>query len=391
MREYAVWQDRLDEAARARLDPGGEAFVRTPDVLVVGGGVLGVATAFMCGRAGIGSVLLVEAESLGAGPSGAAAGLLVPDAHHGTDPPAFVELLRRGLEGWRELHELARGGVGLVELDWLLLDEHAPGPAARSSVGPPPAVPPAPAPGVPPGAERLDRDDVRRLVPGLAAEGGGLLLPRQGRLDPLAALARLAEEVRVATGVRAGAVSVRAGRVVAVETTAGRVSPGAVVFATGAPPALPGLDLELPADAVRGHLVVSEPVPAPPAVGVSPLVVALEEGGVLAGGTLEGPGLPPEVDPAVVDRVAEELAAAFPALSGVPFSHAWSCFRPAHPDRLPVVDRVPGLGNAWVTSGHYRTGLLAAPAVGRALAACIETGESPPEVAGLGVGRLMAG
>ena len=44
-------------------------------------------------------------------------------------------------------------------------------------------------------------------------------------------------------------------------SSAGVITPGAVVFATGTPPTLEGLDLQLPADTVKGHLVVTEPAP----------------------------------------------------------------------------------------------------------------------------------
>jgi sarcosine oxidase subunit beta len=72
----------------------------------------------------------------------------------------------------------------------------------------------------------------------------------------------------------------------------------------------------------------------------------------------------------------------------VPISHAWCCFRPVHADEIPVVDRVPGLANAWMTSGHFRTGILMAPAAARALTRWIESGDQPDEVRGLELERF---
>src|SRR5205807_3788063 len=54
-----------------------------------------------------------------------------------------------------------------------------------------------------------------------------------------------------------------------------------------------------------------------------------------------------------------------------------------HPDRLPIVDRVPDIANAWFTSGHYRTGLLMAVATGEALARWIMEGRPRREVEAL--------
>jgi glycine/D-amino acid oxidase-like deaminating enzyme len=51
------------------------------------------------------------------------------------------------------------------------------------------------------------------------------------------------------------------------------------------------------------------------------------------------------------------------------------------------VDRVPGLGNAWFTSGHYRTGILMGPATGSALARWITSGARPAEVERFGLHR----
>jgi glycine/D-amino acid oxidase-like deaminating enzyme len=44
-----------------------------------------------------------------------------------------------------------------------------------------------------------------------------------------------------------------------------------------------------------------------------------------------------------------------------------------------VIDRVPGLANAWLTSGHFRTGILNAPATAAVLARWIAGGEQPAE------------
>ena len=90
----------------------------------------------------------------------------------------------------------------------------------------------------------------------------------------------------------------------------------------------------------------------------------------------------------VVANIRDDLETAIPAVGRAPITHAWCCFRPAHPDELPVVDRVPRLANAWLTSGHFRTGILMAPATGRALARWIESGDQAEEVHGLGLTRF---
>lgn len=350
---------------------------RRPDVLVVGGGIMGVAAAHACEEGGLGDVVLVEAaDELGAGATGGAAGLLAPEPHHGVDPDALVALGRHSLAAWRRLHQAIPGGLGLVDLDWLGLLASAGAWEGRS-----------------PAARPADHETVARLVPGLAGEWVGMLVPDQARLNPLVAVARLARRLRrVVTGVRALSDRVGGGAVREVETTAGRVSPGAVLFATGDPPALGGLGLSVPADRVKGHLVCTGPVPAPmPWHGtVDPIGTHLGDGRVLVGGTLE----PGDDDPTVRGEVVEEMVAKaarlLPALAEAGVTCAWTCFRPHHPDGMPVIDRVPGVDNAWLTSGHFRTGVLLAPATAALLAHWVATGSRPPVAGAFGCGRFSS-
>ena len=88
-----------------------------------------------------------------------------------------------------------------------------------------------------------------------------------------------------------------------------------------------------------------------------------------------------------VDQIGPSRAG---RLSGALGPHPRPLSRPAHPDRLPVIDRVPSLSNAWLTSGHYKTGILNAAATGRALAEWVRSGNRPPEVAAFNVQRLLA-
>jgi NADPH-dependent 2,4-dienoyl-CoA reductase/sulfur reductase-like enzyme len=84
-----IWIDQLDPADLAALDPGRPAQLpRRPDVLVVGGGMLGVATAMACHSAGAGQVLLIEASRLGSGATGGAAGLVTRTAPRYRPAPA---------------------------------------------------------------------------------------------------------------------------------------------------------------------------------------------------------------------------------------------------------------------------------------------------------------
>jgi glycine oxidase len=377
LRGPTIWTDQLEPGELAALDPGVPGTLeRRPDVLVVGGGILGVSVARACQEAGAGSVVLIEAGRLGSGATGGAAGLLVPEAHQGVDPAALVDLGRASLARWRGLESGLPGGAGFIDVDWFGLAPYPEGFAAD----PPPA------------AEWLDAAQVQRLVPGLTPAIPAVRVPHQGRVNPLRALSRLAAGIaQVSTGCAATAVRTRAGRLTAVTTAAGVISPGSVVFATGLPPRLEGFDLRVPSDLVKGHLAVTEPVPVVLPGLVAPLATQLEDRRLLAGGTLDTGDATAEVRPGVVERIRSDMAAALPRLAGVRFTHSWCCWRPHHPDGLPVIDRVPGLRNAWFTSGHYRTGILMGPATGAALARWITAGERPAIIKPFGLDGRFGG
>lgn len=361
----AVWHDQLSEEEHASLGRGAGAIPDSrPDILVIGGGIAGVATASACREAGLGSVLLIEAGQLGSGSTGGAGGLLVPEIHEWSDPPPFVDLAHDSLERWKQLEQRSPGGVGLVTLDWIGLVPD-PGDFALHQ---------------PPAVHWLDRDEVQGFVPDLALPMAGALIRDQARINPLRAIARMSAALpAVATGVAALSVAIRRSRVVTVGTSAGDIHPGVVVFATGRPPALDGLPLEVPSGVVKGHMLATEPAPVRLPGTVAPIATQLEDGRLLAGGTFDTGDETPTVRPDVIESILSGLYAALPAVRGIGVSHQWCCFRPRHPDGRPVIDRVPDLDNAWLTSGHYRTGILMAPVTAAALSRWIAADEPPAE------------
>jgi glycine/D-amino acid oxidase-like deaminating enzyme len=374
--DTAIWLHQLTAEERAELARGGGKLPDPrPDVLIVGGGIVGVATAAACHEAGLGSVLLIEAGHLGAGATGGAAGLLTPEIHEWSDPALFVDLARASLARWGELQDTWPGGVGLVQLDWIGL---SPDPGGF-------------APHQPPAIEWLDTSQVAELIPGLAMPMAGALVRHQARVNPLRAVARMAAVLpAVATGVAATGVTIQGGRVVSVATTAGAVHPGAVVFATGLPPLLDGLELDVPSERVKGHLLVTEPTELRLPGTVAPVATQLEDGRLLVGGTFDVGDESPQVRPDVIDSILEGLYTTLPALRGLRAAYQWCCFRPRHPDGHPINDRIPGLGNAWLTSGHYRTGILLAPVTAQAIARWIGTDEPPTEAIAWSGGRFAA-
>src|SRR5687768_11580292 len=110
----AVWDDLTPRDDLAALDPGPGPLPAAPDVLVVGGGQIGLAVGAMCRRAGLREVLVVERDRLAAGPSGRNAGFLTPGGHSEYGE-AWEALGHRALDLHRELD--AAWGYGVRDLD----------------------------------------------------------------------------------------------------------------------------------------------------------------------------------------------------------------------------------------------------------------------------------
>jgi glycine oxidase len=368
----AVWE--LDADQRL-LDPGGGDLGGSYDVLVVGGGVIGLVTAAMCRRAGLGEVAVVEAGRLADGPSGRAGGILAPAVHHGIDPECLVSLGQSSLTLWKELDRAWEGALGVEPLDILQTFPPAGLPEAAGWRVPDP----------PPGVERLEPEAARELEPNLAPGCSAMLLRDQARVHPLrlaAALARLAGTV--ATGVRVTGVEAAGAGAARVRTDRGELTAGAVILATGTAPELDGLPPVAGQLQIKGTLLATAPAPfrlRAAVAGRGGQVFQLADGRLVFGNTFHPTDTAPEVRPETMASTRADLDALVPAIARVPLSHAWTCFRPATAGGLPVIDKLPGLERVWATYGHFRTGFQLATGTGQALASWIAHGKRPDEVA----------
>jgi glycine/D-amino acid oxidase-like deaminating enzyme len=373
-----VWRDTAGAGVLAVLEPGVPPDLdRRPDVLVVGGGAVGLATAALCSRAGLGRVVVIERDRLAAGASGSAAALLTPEAHVWTDPPPFVALARTSLHLLRALDAEWEGEIGVEALEWLV------------------ALPQALPLDVELGAlvDVLDPDGAHAVEPELGDVPGALRIREQARVHPLRLAAALATRAgTVATGVEMLGVTTAGGRVTGVRTSHGDFHPGAVVLATGLAPTLRELPaLAVPQRWVKGHLLATAPSPFRLRTAIAALeglVLQLEGGEIVAGGTLDEGDHDPLVRDDVIAAIRTGLAALVPRTADLEIAHAWCCFRPTTEDEQPVIDRAGGLENAWITCGHFRTGILMAAATGDGLARWIESGRQPDGVAPFGLARF---
>jgi glycine/D-amino acid oxidase-like deaminating enzyme len=177
---------------------------------------------------------------------------------------------------------------------------------------------------------------------------------------------------------------------VTVETAAGPLAAGGAVLAAGAwssqiPLVVDGTEHPLPASfPVRGHLLGYrlEPGLLGPILRHEQSYLLQRTGGyTIAGTSSEHVGFRREIDPAIVAEIHHRVSALAPVLQHAPAPDAWVGFRPATETETPVIQRVQGT-RVWLCYGHYRNGILLAPATAgrlqREIIASSETGSTGP-------------
>ncbi len=354
---------------------------RTTDVLVIGGGIVGLCIAREAAVAGL-SARLIERGEPGCGASDAAAGMLMPHVECENASP-LLSLALAGHRIYPEFVERVSGESGidphLLGDGGLLLARDRDETAAlerRASFYRDAGL----------RVEILTHGDLRRHEPGLSGDiEGGLLLPDEASVDNVLLVrglhrAALRAGARVETGVVVTRLSLEGGRVNGVMTGAGRRDAGVVVVAAGAWSG--GIGAETlpspPTHPVRGQMVSLRPSGTPfrriLAAG-SLYLVRRHDGRILIGSTMERAGFDARTTASAVDSLIARAVALVPALGEASFEGAWAGLRPATEDGLPAIGPGAAPGLLYAT-GHLRHGILLAPITARLIVQSLR-GEDP--------------
>jgi len=237
-------------------------------------------------------------------------------------------------------------------------------------------------------AQELAPAAVRKRLPGLCCDvAGGFFFPEDAHLDPLLftrALAQFAADAgaEIRTGVEALAIEGSSAATVRVLTTLGAMDAGQVVLAAGVwTPALArSLGLRLPVEPAKGYSIdVARPedFPEVPVLLCEASTVLTPLGDMLRiGGMLDLSGWDMSVRPQRVAQLQRAAARAAGPCAAGPVRRVWRGPRPLSPDGLPFVGRCPGHENVIVAAGHCMLGLSLGPVTGQ-LAAELAGGARP--------------
>jgi len=384
----------------------------SPDVLVIGGGVIGCGIALRLAQARL-RVAVIERGEPGGEASSAAAGMIAPQGE-ATGFDAFFDLCQASRDLYpsfaaevENLAGLVRGGIGYRREGALLLsaDENQQAELdkiyrAQSSHGLP--------------IERLTPEEVHRRARGLSPHlTGGLFVPGDHWVDN----ERLASALAVA-GQRSGVTfhthtSVtrlikggdRPGKIEGAEISAcvgadgnpaalkSVMSAGCFILAAGcwSSELVASLGVDLSMQPCRGQMIEFE---ADEAEGKLPLVVRAghhymvpHATRILAGTTAEYVGFEKAVTGEGLQSILEGVGRIAPLVAGLRFRRAWAGLRPDTADHRPILG-YSGVSNLVFATGHFRNGILLAPITAQLISELVLTGSSSVSLAPYGPDRF---
>jgi glycine oxidase len=368
----------------------------TTDVAIIGGGVIGAASAYFLSKAGI-QTLVVERAEIASEASSAAAGLLSPLGNlHG--PGDFTDLLLMSnaliLDVMPELEELS--GASMEYRRWGSLriagnEQEASQLRARveawTALGWQ--------------ASWLSGDEAHQLEPRLASTSvGATFAPQEASIKPAGVTrayagaarklgARFLEQTEVTGIERSGS------RVMGLRTAKGEtIACAQLVLAAGAWSSSVGnwLDLTIPVQPARGQiLALKQPEPPMEHIlsGGGVYLVPKPDGTIFVGATVEQVGFDKQVTAGGISGLLASAVRLVPDLANAPIERMWSGLRPWSADARPILGRAPGWENVVLATGHSGIGFETSAISGQSIAELITSGQVPAIIRPFGLERFV--
>ncbi len=371
------------------------------DIVIIGGGVIGTTLAYWLADKSTLEVTLVEGNSNFAQngtASFASAGLLTPAAAIGTHP-AITSLIKRGFDLYPKLAAKLRrdhpelAGSGYFELDQLrVASTEAEAVELRERQRWYVEA------GLAPEARWLEPKEVAEVEPligpnfGAVHHRGGLVRPPW--LTRTLAKAAAAKGVIIKSASPVAALLVENGKTTGVQLQDGEIIEAPkVVLAAGAWSgvwleqqlnrlgiATPGIKWSQKVRPVRGQLLAVLPRPGTPPLrhilaGAGGYAYPRADGSIAFGATEEhDAGFEVAVTPDGYSILVELVTALAPSLLTAPVSENWAGLRPGAKEGLPLMGELPQLPGLWLSTGHFRSGIVMAPSSAELLSEALITG-----------------
>jgi glycine oxidase len=341
------------------------------DVVIIGGGVIGCATAFFLAKAGL-APLVLERDQLGCEASGEAAGMLAPQAEADQAGP-FFEFGLAGRRLFSPLAEELKAATG-IEIEHRQIGILAPffGDSDREALL------------ARAGWQResglsvqvLDRREAIAAEPLLSDKvEGAVSFPEEAHVNSRSLVMALADAAgrhgaSFATGRPVIAVIRDGDKVAGVRCADQTVSTRTVVLAAGPWSGLFGevLGLSIPVSPAKGELLLVRPegrLPHRIVYSKHAYLIPTPRGEAILGTTTEFVGYDKRSTLAGVGAILAGVSELIPTVGSATLLRAWAGLRPHTPDELPLLGRHPRIEGLILATGHHRNGILLGPLTGQ--------------------------
>ncbi len=355
----------------------------TRDILIIGGGVVGLAIAIELKRQG--ATVTVVSKDFSQAASHAAAGMLAPMAEKLTSPTMLDLCLRsRWLypEWTRKLEELTGIETGYLPCGILAPVYDQPESITDDQTN----------------SVWLDRQAIQMYQPGLSDRVvGGWWYPEDGQVDNRCLMRSLLQAaqtlgIEIQEGVSVRAIQQKQGRIDAVLTDIGQLDAEQYVLAAGS---WSSQLFPLPVRPVKGQMLslrmppkLHQPFPLQRILyGDGVYLVPRQDGRLVIGATVEEVDWTPFNTPKGIQRLLAKTSELYPAAADWQIEEFWWGFRPGTPDQLPILGR-SSCDNLFLATGHYRNGILLAPITASLIADLVLNQKSDPLLAKLSYQRF---
>ena len=376
---------------------------RFPDVLIIGGGVIGCSIAYHLTKRGCRNVVVVERNTIGSGSTAKAAGGFRQQFSY----EANVRLAMYSINFFEHFHERLElppdaEGVDFHQIGYLFLlstpeafttfERSA---ALQQRLGLP--------------VEVLTPEQVGRRWPWLSVHDlvGATYCPTDGYGRPhnvMQAFATQAQRLGASfvEGAEVSAITRKAARIMTVETNQGSFSPGSVIICAGPWSGELGrlAGVEIPVQPLRRMCFVTDPFDAIPQD--APMTIEMPntfhfrpEGAGFMLGTSdqdEPYGFHTTMRWEWLERVMEDAAKRVPVLEQAKIHHGWAGLYETSPDHNAILGPIPGVENLLVATGFSGHGVMQSPATGMIMSEFILDGKAHTlDVSDLGIERFSTG
>ena len=338
------------------------------DFLVIGGGISGLLTAYYLRQAGE-SVALLERGLVGHESSWAGGGIISP-LYPWRYPSAVTQLVQWSQQQFpslvSDLKERTQLDAELIQNGMLILDDShrdtalAWGAETRTHI------------------DTIDREQVLQLEPTLgSAPQTALWMPevyqvRNPRLVKALHAYLIKNHVPIHENTEVTAIISENGKVSGVKTGDQEIKCHHVAITCGAWSSIlwPATKIALPVKPIRGQMLMIHTTPGVikrMVLSHEHYVIPRQDGRVLVGSTLEDVGFDKSTTQFAHDLLLEFAHQLMPVLKDFNVEHHWAGLRPGTPDNIPRIMEHPALKGLFINAGHFRNGVVTAPASAKLL------------------------